>query len=162
MLDDKTKALLGDRAAQERLTAAGVLLPCRTCGSAPRLRNDGIKIDRGNRFLEKECDFDGWGMCRKSWVRIWDSKRADLIHIDYDFDDYGKTWLAYAYPPAHIDMEARTAEWVDNDKSEEMMCKCSKCGYPVSYFWGKTEFCPGCGRAMTPEARAELEKRLRG
>lgn len=75
---------------------------------------------------------------------------------------YGKRWLAYAYPPAHIDREAWTAEWVDNDKSEEMMCKCSKCGYPVSYFWGKTEICPGCGRAMTPEAWAELEKRLRG
>ena len=75
---------------------------------------------------------------------------------------YGKRWLAYAYPPAHIDREAWTAEWVDNDKSEEMMCKCSKCGYPVSYFWGRRKICPGCGRAMTPEAWAELEKRLRG
>lgn len=28
MLDDKTLALLGDREAAERLTAAGVLLPC--------------------------------------------------------------------------------------------------------------------------------------
>ena len=73
----------------------------------------------------------------------------------------GKKYNLYAYPPAHIDMEAWTAEWVDNDKSAEMMCKCSKCGYPVSYFWGKTAFCPGCGRAMTPEARAELEKRSR-
>ena len=71
-------------------------------------------------------------------------------------------WIAYAYPPDHIDREAWTAEWVDNDKSEEMMCKCSKCGYPVSYFWGKTEICPGCGRAMTPEAWVELEKRVRG
>lgn len=75
------------------------------------------------------------------------------------FSSYG-AWLAYAYPPAHIDREAWTAEWVDNDKSEEMMCKCSKCGYPMSYFWGKTEFCPGCGRAMTPDALAELEKRM--
>ena len=68
----------------------------------------------------------------------------------------------YAYPPAHIDRETWTAEWVDNDQSEEMMCKCSKCGYPVSYFWGKTAFCPGCGKAMTPDAWDELEKRLRG
>ena len=59
-----------------------------------------------------------------------------------------------------IDREAWTAEWVDNDHSEEMMCKCFKCGYPVSYFWGKTAFCPGCGRAMTPEALAELERRV--
>ena len=76
--------------------------------------------------------------------------------------DYGKTWTAYAYQTAHIDREKWTAEWVDNDHSEEMMCKCSKCGYPVSYFWGKTAFCPGCGRAMTPEAWAELERRLIG
>lgn len=72
--------------------------------------------------------------------------------------DYGKTWAAYACP-ARIDMDKWTAQWVDNDQSEEMMCKCSKCGYPVSYFWGKTAFCPGCGRAMTPEALAELERR---
>ena len=35
MFDDNTSALLGDRAAQERLTAAGVLLPC--CGVQPIL-----------------------------------------------------------------------------------------------------------------------------
>lgn len=28
MLDEKTRALLGDREAQERLTEAGVLVPC--------------------------------------------------------------------------------------------------------------------------------------
>lgn len=76
--------------------------------------------------------------------------------------EYGKTWTAYAYPPAHIDLDKWTAEWVDNDQGEGMMCKCSKCWYPVSYFWGKTAFCPGCGRAMTPEAWAELERRVFG
>lgn len=76
--------------------------------------------------------------------------------------DYGKTWTAYAYQTAHIDLEKWTAEWVDNDQDERMMCKCFKCGYPVSYFWGKTAFCPGCGRAMTPEAWAELERRVCG
>ena len=71
--------------------------------------------------------------------------------------------LAQAHSPAaHIDREKWTAEWVDNDQDEGMMCKCSKCGYPVSYFWGRTAFCPGCGRAMTPEALAELERRVCG
>lgn len=71
--------------------------------------------------------------------------------------------LAQAHSPAaHIDLEKWTAEWVDNDQGEGMMCKCFKCGYPVSYFWGKTAFCPGCGRAMTPEALAELERRVFG
>lgn len=32
-MDDKTLALLGDREAQERLTAAGVLVPCPMCKS---------------------------------------------------------------------------------------------------------------------------------
>lgn len=32
MMDDKTRALLGDRAAAERLTEAGVLIPCPFCG----------------------------------------------------------------------------------------------------------------------------------
>lgn len=35
MLDDKVLALLGDREAAERLTAAGVLLECWRCGGIP-------------------------------------------------------------------------------------------------------------------------------
>lgn len=50
-------------------------------------------------FADKDDDFDGWGMCRKSWARLWDKERADLIHVDYDFEDYGKTWLAYRTKP---------------------------------------------------------------
>lgn len=38
MLDDKTRALLGDRAAQERLTAARVLLSCPFCGARMEVR----------------------------------------------------------------------------------------------------------------------------
>lgn len=82
--------------------------------------------------------------------------------VNFEYDIVSRGMEVYAYPPAHIDREKWTAEWVDNDHSEEMMCKCSKCGYPVSYFWGKTAFCPGCGRAMTPEALAELERRVCG
>ena len=112
-------------------------------------------------FADKKDDFDGWGMCRKSWVRIWDSKRADIVHIDYDFEDYGKTWACYAYPPAHIDREG----W-----------ECPICNsYEVISFkaWKKPEqvigepfaqggamFCPHCGKPRTPEAWAELEKRM--
>lgn len=32
-MDDRTLALLGDRAAQERITERGELLPCPLCGS---------------------------------------------------------------------------------------------------------------------------------
>ena len=38
MLDEKTRALLGDRAAQERITKRGELLPCPFCGAEPTTR----------------------------------------------------------------------------------------------------------------------------
>ena len=98
---------------------------------------------------------------RSAWGMVHDGF-CDMQIDAYFFADYGERWVAYPCTFAHIDLEKWTAEWVDNDHSEEMMCKCSKCGYPVSYFWGKTAFCPGCGRAMTPEAWAELERRVFG
>lgn len=54
-----------------------------------------VKVVDHTAFADKEDDFDGWGMCRSSWVRVWDGRRADIVKIDYDFEDYGKTWLAY-------------------------------------------------------------------
>lgn len=101
---------------------------------------------------------EGWGgywcICQRGHILT-----PGMVSMYADKMD-GATF--YSYPPAHIDLEKWTAEWVDNDQDEEMMCKCLKCGYPVSYFWGKTAFCPGCGRAMTPEALAELERRVCG
>lgn len=37
MLDDKTRALLGDHEAAQRLTDAGVLIPCK-CGRTPHVK----------------------------------------------------------------------------------------------------------------------------
>ena len=70
----------------------------------------------------------------------------------------------YAYPPAHIDMEewgcplcnrSRVISfkaWEDEEAYQE--------GGP--FVQGGAIFCPHCGNPRTPEARAELEKRLRG
>ncbi len=87
--------------------------------------------------------------------------------------DYGKTWAAYAYPPARIDRE----KWEPCEK-----CKytpenaCRKCQneicnaeyrYPCtgcndqSRFVAK-RFCQNCGRPLTEEAWAELERRCLG
>lgn len=137
-------------------------------------------------FADKEDDFDGWGMCRKSWVRIWDSKRADIVHIDYDFEDYGKEWVAYAYPPAHIDQEAWEpcecckepigAEAYKKEKypgicdfevildgGDEITVNAYNHYTPVTEeicFSFHVSFCPKCGRPLTEEAWAELEKRM--
>ena len=66
----------------------------------------------------------------------------------------------YAYPPAHIDREAWTAEWKRTYKSGIHAGNgyvCSNCD-----MWNNRPswFCTSCGRAMTPEAWAELEKRM--
>ena len=49
------------------------------------------------------CDrIDGkpaYGLVRKSWVRIWREETADLVHSDFDFEDYNKTWTAYRQKP---------------------------------------------------------------
>lgn len=58
-----------------------------------------VKVIDHNMFADKADDFDGWGLTRKSWVRVWDEARADLVHVDYDLEDYGKAWIAYRRKP---------------------------------------------------------------
>lgn len=75
---------------------------------------------------------------------------------------YGSDWLAYSYPPAHIDRSKWTAEWVNRMPilgAGDLETRCNSCGNLVLY---ETDFCPYCGKAMTEEAWAELERRLRG
>lgn len=76
---------------------------------------------------------------------------------------YGKVWRAYTYPPAHIDREAWTAEWI-YPENEFNLPRCSKCGCNSkdAQYSHKDNFCPKCGRAMTQEGRAIMEKRLMG
>ena len=81
----------------------------------------------------------------------------------FPFSELGVTWRAYAYHTAHIDRSEWTAEWVKYDG----YTACSNCEYwydsPESEDEGdRPAFCPSCGRAMTPEAWADLENRLMG
>lgn len=73
------------------------------------------------------------------------------------YSDYGVYFTAYAYPPAHIDREAwKECPWC---KSEYTVID-DDFGQPVHPKMIK--FCWKCGRPLTPEAWAMLEKRLRG
>lgn len=106
------------------------------------------------------------------------------------YSDYGKHFAAYLYPPAHIDREAwekpcdmcggkttlyqhtNTTKLFMNTFGEAstLVTECMACppyadccmkGISVNSAF-KIKFCPECGRPLTDEAWAELEKRLRG
>lgn len=68
---------------------------------------------------------------------------------------YGKRWLAYAYKPAHIDLESWKSEW-------ERVCgfsECKNCGYDTKV---ESHFCPHCGKAMNQHALNIIKNRIGG
>lgn len=134
------------------------------------MRGKWVWIESPDRNLT----VSGWAYVGKDYVfTYWEYEEDKLVgRIVYNICDYG-AWLAYTYPPVHIDREAWTAEWRElhgdkmvglDDCGEDVYrhyhySVCTSCGKGTAV---KSNFCPSCGRAMTPEAWAELEKRLRG
>ena len=52
-------------------------------------------------------------------------------------------------------------EWiVQQDEHKEYIKKCSKCGFPISGWWGADKFCANCGAPMTDEAVEMVMERL--
>lgn len=86
--------------------------------------------------------------------------RKEGVQFEWHVTDSELT--IYSYPPAHIDRRAWTAEWVPTtDDDGCVWLKCSACEYDLDSMEESNPFCPSCGRAMTEEAWAELERRLR-
>lgn len=105
-----------------------------------------------------------------------------IVHVDSDMEEIRLwrkcgDWIqfaademeVYAYQPAHIDREA----WGEC----ESCFSCASCEYSSNPYWefpcnkcsgGKREyydplnFCPECGRPLTEEGWAMLEKKLNG
>ena len=80
----------------------------------------------------------------------WDRRRLDEA-IDIA--------ISALRPVSREQVERVRGEWINTNKEVEQMCKCSKCGYPISYFWSRTPFCPNCGAPMTDEAVDMVLKR---
>ena len=82
------------------------------------------------------------------------------VKFTYNIEERGLK--IYAYLPAHIDRSKWTAEWVPmTDDDGCVWLECSACEYDLDSLEEPHPFCPSCGRAMMPEAWAELERRLR-
>lgn len=164
----------GDEAVLEAVNDA-----CRI--AADVLRNlqpdcNKLQLDCKPLTMEQLREMDGKPMWVERNEEPYDGKWFIVDHADVEnpdktlytkegvtYSDYGKYFTAYAYTPAHIDLEEWTAEWI-YPENEWNLPKCSKCGCNSkdAQYGHKNNFCPKCGRAMTPEAWAEREKRLRG
>lgn len=106
---------------------------------------------------------NGWGIMLENICSAY--------HGIFDVEEYGKTWLAYAYPPVHIDIEAWEAcEFCKRADFGEFGFEISKhyakisCAL-ASWRFPKEEqfsYCPKCGKPLSEEAWQELEKRVRG
>ena len=52
-------------------------------------------------------------------------------------------------------------EWiVQQDEHKEYIKKCSKCGCPISGWWGRDRFCANCGSPMTDEGVDMVMERM--
>ena len=108
---------------------------------------------------------------RSGWRLLYWDRGKYLVLLaksatGYLLEDYGKTWIAYAYPPTHIDREAwepcklcSGAKYVYGHASAVVQNEDK--GQIETEVEGDFDYCPECGRPLTPEAWDEMEKRLR-
>lgn len=104
------------------------------------------------------------GMREDSAPPHWSILDPLLAYHPEDYD-YGKCWVAYAYPPARIDREAWEQCGLCGTLNDEIMCKFSKkteYDQSTTSRYAMARFCPNCGRPLTEEGWAELGKRVRG
>ena len=114
-------------------------------------------------WVETKAGSKFWAIVTNNCVSSGD---GSYLWISEEDTEYGKTWLAYDYLPAHIHREA----WEK---------RCSKCKYeddeegiPIYYQddWDAgigferddAIFCPKCGRPLTEEAWSMLKNRFMG
>ena len=63
---------------------------------------------------------------------------------DGEYTDYGEFLVAAI--EALQEPERKKGKWISALKDDgDSLLRCSICNYPVSYFWGRTNFCPECG-----------------
>lgn len=133
-----------------------------------QMNGSPVWIEKQDNELE-----NSWGIvclsCNQEYVMSFITVFQGYAMLKVHFSEYGKTWLAYSYPPAHIDRSKWEACrkcrscWTCKSAIEPVRAENSKCFLcEDSSNYEPLNFCPHCGRPLTEEAWAELERRLRG
>lgn len=177
---------------------------CRTCFGKGVVETgkeeNGEPMTNDPLTIEQLREMDGKPVWIVEWPKWghWElSENGEDYLAERDLELYGVTgerpngygWLAYAYPPAHIDPEAwekpcsvcggKTTLYQQTNTTKLFVCTFGKAATLVTECMAcppyadccvkdvsansafKIKFCPECGRPLTEEARDEM-KRLRG
>lgn len=103
------------------------------------------------------------------WRMIYWDRGKYLVLIaksiqGYILEEYGKSWLAYAQQPAHIDREKWDGcEWCCDEILFDSEAMSLELFHPLRDDNPQTvnpNYCPMCGRPLTEEAWAELDRRV--
>lgn len=130
-------------------------------------------------------DHDGELYKCDGWALITTQAIVSYLDQTIPIDFYGKKFVAYAYPPTHIDREAWTGcpycGGVPHMEGVELKpcasgyigaevafgkCRDDQCIGMVVYYRNAAagyldfDYCPFCGKPQTPKAWYEQEKRL--
>lgn len=144
------------------LLGYGVKLPTSNPQPCKPLTLDQLReMDGQPVWIERiEAPYDGkWFI-----VNYADTENPDkTLYTDsgVTYSEYGKYFIAYPYPPAHIDRGKWEYCLTCRDLRYLPYEVCAGIKMPGGSEIGAS-FCPSCGRPLTEEAWAELERRLRG
>ena len=70
-------------------------------------------------------------------------------------------WRKHTVPTREQVEKVWRGEWIiQQDEHKEYRKKCSRCGFPISGWWGADKFCANCGAPMTDEAVQMVMERL--
>lgn len=121
-------------------------------------------------------DDESWGIVSVDDAGRWEGIpffRGHKNGVNFEYDIVSRGMEVYAYPPAHIDRE----KWEPCEHCKPSKNALDRWGphqfpiddgaiyyYDVDDGWEGEEinFCPWCGRPLTEEAWAELERRVCG
>lgn len=98
---------------------------------------------------------------QESLLAYWESGEAMVTKRAVDALRWSIEALYALRPITRDQVEKMRGEWIiQQDEHREYLKKCSKCGFPISGWWGADKFCANCGTPMTDEAVDILVKRL--